>query len=198
LAQRAFAVPDTSININWKPLRSIYAKSISIASGARAGHISSVDSGNKSDGERQTGEAQLRSERESFDKEHAQLRSERHAFSKEQAQLRSERDLLKRDQQRLAENRAKLDAAWKDFEKQAASTSRTGKTRRGMKEYGGILRLTGKVTSTDIKNAYRRLALVFHPDRLVGNDQMLIDLAADHFKDVNEAYDFFRKKHGIK
>jgi curved DNA-binding protein CbpA len=52
-----------------------------------------------------------------------------------------------------------------------------------MKDYYQILGVTPTATASDIKRAYRKLALIYHPDRNP-------DPAAEQFfKEVNEAYD---------
>jgi curved DNA-binding protein len=51
------------------------------------------------------------------------------------------------------------------------------------KEYYEILGVQKSSTEDDIKKAYRKLALKYHPDRNPGNKQ-----AEDHFKEINEAY----------
>lgn len=47
-----------------------------------------------------------------------------------------------------------------------------------------ILRVQSTATSEEIKRAYRKLAMQFHPDRNPGDDA-----AANNFKQVQEAYD---------
>lgn len=51
------------------------------------------------------------------------------------------------------------------------------------KNYYHILGISSNATATDIKAAYKRLALKFHPDKNPGNVQ-----AEERFKQVNEAY----------
>jgi curved DNA-binding protein len=51
------------------------------------------------------------------------------------------------------------------------------------KEYYEILGVQKSAAEDDIKKAYRKLALKYHPDRNPGNKQ-----AEEHFKEINEAY----------
>ncbi|HCC68861.1 MAG TPA: molecular chaperone DnaJ [Nitrospiraceae bacterium] len=52
-----------------------------------------------------------------------------------------------------------------------------------MKDYYQILGVQRDATEADIKKAFRRLALKYHPDRNLGNKE-----AEEHFKEINEAY----------
>lgn len=52
-----------------------------------------------------------------------------------------------------------------------------------MKDYYKILHLNNTATSSEIKRSYRRLAMVYHPDRSTQND------SHDIFAEINEAYE---------
>jgi DnaJ-class molecular chaperone len=55
--------------------------------------------------------------------------------------------------------------------------------RTAHKDYYAILGLSPEATEEEIKKAYRRLALQYHPDRNPGNRQ-----AEEKFKEISEAY----------
>ena len=51
-----------------------------------------------------------------------------------------------------------------------------------MKDYHGILRVSRKATLSEIKKAYRKLAMQYHPDRNKAPE------AAERFREISEAY----------
>jgi DnaJ-class molecular chaperone len=52
------------------------------------------------------------------------------------------------------------------------------------KDYYGILGISLNATDTEIKKAYRKLAMQYHPDRNPGKEKW----ANEKFKEINEAY----------
>jgi DnaJ-class molecular chaperone len=52
------------------------------------------------------------------------------------------------------------------------------------KDYYGILGIPRKASDAEVKKAYRRLAMQYHPDRNPGKEKW----ANDKFKEINEAY----------
>src|SRR5436853_3867951 len=52
------------------------------------------------------------------------------------------------------------------------------------RDYYEVLRLNRDCTEEDLKKAYRRLAMKWHPDRNPDNPR-----AEDHFKEAKEAYE---------
>lgn len=58
----------------------------------------------------------------------------------------------------------------------------------GKTDYYTTLELERNASSEDIKSAFRRLALKYHPDRQHGKSDAEKDAAAEKFKEINEAY----------
>lgn len=64
-------------------------------------------------------------------------------------------------------------------------------------KYGKILELKGKVTIKDIKKSYRELSKKYHPDRVSNLGSEFSEIADMKMKQINEAYDWFRKKYNF-
>ena len=60
----------------------------------------------------------------------------------------------------------------------------------GLKNYYSMLGINTDASADDIRKAFRRLALQYHPDRNPGN----IDAAEARFKEINEAYEVLGNK----
>ena len=61
-----------------------------------------------------------------------------------------------------------------------------------MKNYFEILELQPGATPDEVKQAYRDLAKVWHPDRFKGEDERLKSKAAEKLAEINEAYQKIR------
>src|SRR4051812_24601565 len=59
-----------------------------------------------------------------------------------------------------------------------------------MEDYYEILEVTTSATSDEIKRAYKRLALRYHPDKNLGNED-----ASEKFKKISEAYEVLSDEH---
>jgi curved DNA-binding protein len=55
---------------------------------------------------------------------------------------------------------------------------------RGTKDYYSIIGVSEKASHEEIKRAFRKLAMKYHPDKNLGNEQW----AEEKFKEINEAY----------
>lgn len=53
-------------------------------------------------------------------------------------------------------------------------------------------------TDDEIKKAYRKMAMKYHPDKLAGLGEDVKKAGEEKFKAVREAYDFLKKERGIK
>jgi DnaJ-class molecular chaperone len=55
---------------------------------------------------------------------------------------------------------------------------------RGTKDYYSILGISERASREEIRHAFRKLAMKYHPDRNLGNEEW----AGEKFKEINEAY----------
>lgn len=63
------------------------------------------------------------------------------------------------------------------------------------KQYAEILNLSTKPTVSEIRKNYRQLSKKYHPDRVASLGDEFQDLAELKMKKINEAYNWFKKKH---
>ncbi len=60
-----------------------------------------------------------------------------------------------------------------------------------------ILEVESSATNEDVKKAYRRMAMKYHPDKLATMGEEIQHAAQEKFKKVNEAYELIKKERGI-
>ncbi len=66
------------------------------------------------------------------------------------------------------------------------------------KDYYRVMGLTSSATDDEIKDRIRELALKYHPDRFVGDENIEKQKAAlEEFKEITEAYNIIRRKRGL-
>ncbi len=63
--------------------------------------------------------------------------------------------------------------------------------------YGKILGLKGKVTKKEIRKQYLKLIALYHPDKVAGLGEELIELAEKKTKEINIAYEWLKKKYNF-
>jgi len=61
-----------------------------------------------------------------------------------------------------------------------------------------ILEIAETVTDDEVKKAYRRMAMKFHPDKVAQLGEDVQKAAGEKFKKVQEAYDTIQSKRGMK
>lgn len=60
---------------------------------------------------------------------------------------------------------------------------------RNQKDPYKVLGITKEATDDEVKRAYRRMAMKYHPDRVAGMSEEMQRNAAEQMKEINEAYD---------
>ena len=61
-----------------------------------------------------------------------------------------------------------------------------------------ILGITNKATDEEVKKAYRRLAMKYHPDKVEGLGEEVKRNAEAQFREINEAYENIKTARGMK
>ena len=59
------------------------------------------------------------------------------------------------------------------------------------------LEITPSATDEEVKKAYRRMAMKFHPDKVANAGEEIRQQATDKFRAVNEAYEHIKQQRGI-
>ena len=65
------------------------------------------------------------------------------------------------------------------------------------KQYYKILDITSSASDSDVKRAYRKMAMKYHPDKLSELSQAQQKMGKDKFLKVQEAYEAIKKERGI-
>jgi DnaJ like chaperone protein len=60
-----------------------------------------------------------------------------------------------------------------------------------------ILEITEDVSDEEVKKAYRKMALKFHPDKVAQEGEEVQRAATEKFKKVQEAYENIKKRRGM-
>jgi len=63
--------------------------------------------------------------------------------------------------------------------------------------FGRVLNLKGKITRSDIREAYRVLIKQYHPDRVHGLGPEFKKIAEEKTKEINRAYEYFKERYGL-
>ena len=65
------------------------------------------------------------------------------------------------------------------------------------KDYYKILGVKKNASSTEIKKAYRKLAMKYHPDKVNDLGEEVKKSATEKFRSINEAYESLKKQRGF-
>lgn len=65
-------------------------------------------------------------------------------------------------------------------------------------DYYSVLGITSDATNSQVRDAYRKLAMQWHPDKFTAQGEEQAKAAAERFKAINEAYEAIRKQRGLK
>lgn len=102
------------------------------------------------------------------------------------------------------ETRASADANFRQKAKQNEKHDTSDKQRfssaggvvKDDKYYGRILGLSGQVTIDGVKSQYRAMVAQYHPDKVHHLGAKLKEVAEKEMKEINEAFEYFKRKYG--
>ncbi len=62
-----------------------------------------------------------------------------------------------------------------------------------------VLGITKEATDDEVKKAYRKMAMKYHPDRVAGMSEEMQRNAAEQMKEINRAYEIIKEtRPGLK
>ena len=65
------------------------------------------------------------------------------------------------------------------------------------KNYYDILGVDKKASADEIKSAYRKLAMKYHPDKVANAGEEVRKQATEKFRGINEAYEHIKTQRGL-
>ena len=74
----------------------------------------------------------------------------------------------------------------------------SGSSARSGKDPYKVLGIDSTATDDEVKKAYRRMAMKYHPDRVADMAEEIQRNAAEQMKEINEAYESIKQSRGIK
>ena len=66
-----------------------------------------------------------------------------------------------------------------------------------MSDYYELLEVSKDASAAEIKKAYRRMAMKYHPDKVNNLGDDMKKSATDKFRTINDAYESLKKARGI-
>lgn len=99
---------------------------------------------------------------------------------------------LYRRQRQVPKNGGRTDQAGRSAGERQSHTTGAG-TRNPQNPYA-VLEIEPGASQEEIKAAYRRLAVQYHPDKVQHLGKDLQELAATRFKEIQQAYDFLVRR----
>ena len=82
------------------------------------------------------------------------------------------------------------------YQRQQQSRPRTSAT--SINQAYKILEITPKATDVEVKKAYRKLAIIYHPDKVANMGSSFQKSAKEKFQKINEAYEQIKTVRGFK
>lgn len=84
------------------------------------------------------------------------------------------------------------------YSRSGSSSSYGSSSNTYKKDPYGVLGITSKATDEEVKKAYRRLAMKYHPDKVATMGEEIKKNAEAQFREINEAYEQIKTARGMK
>jgi len=107
---------------------------------------------------------------------------------------RREEEVRREGDRRRAEEEGRRN---REEQRRRTSSGTTSNRAKDERLYAARLGLRGATTPHDVKRRYRELAAQYHPDKVNHLGSKLKEVAAQEMKEINEAYEYFKRKYGI-
>jgi hypothetical protein len=146
--------------------------------------------------------SEKRKREEKLNKEQKRDKAEKGYRRSEENQSRQSENFQREEEERVRqENRRRAEEERRRAEEQKRSQSQhkfEESTTKDERYYGAVLGLSGPVVFEEVKRQYRELAAQYHPDKVNHLGPKLKEVAEQEMKKINEAYEFFKQKNGLK
>jgi len=128
-------------------------------------------------------------------------KTEEEKRQQQEKERRSEEEFRRREEAHREDDRYRAEKEQNHREENERTRSEESGKRELFKDeryYGSILGLNGRIDPEQVKHRYRELAVQYHPDKVHQLGPKLKEIAEQEMKKINEAYDYFKKKYGLK
>lgn len=121
-------------------------------------------------------------------------RWEKHRTQREGEFRRREQERQEEERQRREEERSRKEeeSRWRQ-----GASQHSDRRIKDEKYYSSILGLRDHVTPDDVRRRYRELVAQYHPDKVNHLGPKLREVAEREMKEINEAFEYFKRKFGI-
>lgn len=120
------------------------------------------------------------------------------ARHREEENRKAEEQRIKEEERRRTEEESRRKKEKENEQKQHENSNRERKSIKDEEYYRNILGLGRTFTVEDIKRRYRELVAKYHPDKVNHLGEKLKEMAEREMKEINEAYEYFKKKYNFK
>lgn len=118
-------------------------------------------------------------------------------MAEEEAARRAEAERLERARKRReAEERRREEERQRREQESQQRAKQPPRTVKDTRHHAGVLGVDENSPFDSIQKKYRVLAMQYHPDKIDQSGPKLRELAKQEMQEINEAYEFFKKRYG--